>query len=261
MAAGPQNEHDRGRVRAVSRALGLLERLSHSTRPMKLSELAQQQKLAPATCLRLLTTMQERGFVRFDAKIGVRAVGATALLVGANFAATRHIVNAAEPVAGQLSTGRRVTVNLGALDRGSVSFLYRVTPGKPSNSPPERIPAHCCAIGKAVLSALPPVEAHAMLGTHLVRVTQNSVVDRHLLFDDLERAHREGYAVDNEENTRGLRCVAAPIFDEHLRPVAAISIAGPAQQLGPEEVASFGQELIAAAYRIMQGFGGRPPSA
>jgi IclR family acetate operon transcriptional repressor len=259
---GPLDEGDRGRVRAVTRALGLLERLSLSTRALKLCELAQQQGLAPATCLRLLTTMQERGFVRFDAKTSTWTVGATALYVGANFAATRHIVNAVEPVARQFSTDCRVTVNLGVFDRGNIRFLYRVTPGKPAGPPAHQpIPAHCSAIGKALLSGLPPIEAHEMLGGgHLARVTRNSLVDRHLLFDDLERAHRTGYAIDNEENTNGLHCVAVPIFNEHHRPVAAISIAGPAQQLRAEQVGSFGRELVVAADRIMLSFGGRRPS-
>ena len=258
---GSINQGDRGTVRSVTRALGLLECLALSTRPLKLSELVNRQGLAPATCLRLLTTMQERGFVRFDAKAAAWAVGATALFVGVNFAATRHIVGTAEPIVRQLCTDCRVTVNLGVLDGCHARFLYRARPGNPPGSPQDRIPAHCSAIGKALLSGLPPIEAHAMLGgVHLAPVTRNSLVDRRSLFDDLERAQRTGYAIDNEENTSGLRCVAAPIFNERLRPVAAISIAGPAQQLGAEQVARFGRELVEAAARIMRAVGGRRPS-
>src|SRR5258705_8623765 len=113
---GPLEQGERGSVRAVTRALRLLEGLSSSSRPLKLCELARQQKLAPATCLRLLTTMQERGFVRFDPKTGCWAIGATALFVGANFAATRRILDAAEPIVRHFSADCHVTVNLGILD-------------------------------------------------------------------------------------------------------------------------------------------------
>jgi IclR family transcriptional regulator, acetate operon repressor len=254
-------EEGRGRVRAVKRALSLLERLALSARPLKLSELAQLEGLPPPTCLRLLTTMQERGFVRFDSRTSTWTVGATTLYVGANFAATRHIVRSTEPVARQLSRERGVIVNLGVLDTHDVTVLYRVTLGKPTSAPaPQRIPAHCSAIGKAVLSGLPPVEAHALVaGAHLMRVTRNSIVNPHLLFDHLERAQQTGYAIDNEENTDGLRCVAAPIFDEYHRPVAAISIAAPIDALQPDRVASYGRELMSAADRIMGSFGGRRP--
>src|SRR6266536_5403325 len=152
-------DEGRGTVRAVKRALRLLERLSLSGRPLKLNELARLEGLPPATCLRLLTTMQEGGFVRFDPRAHAWTVGATTLYVGANFAATRHIVRFTEPIACQLSRERDVTVNLGVLDTHDVTVLYRVTSGKSASTPaPQRIPAHCSAIGKAVLSGLPPVE-------------------------------------------------------------------------------------------------------
>jgi IclR family transcriptional regulator, acetate operon repressor len=252
---------DRGRVRAVKRALGLLEGLSLSARPLKLKELARSERLSPATCMRLLTTMQERGFVRFDSRTRTWTVGATTLYVSANFAATRHIVRSAEPIARQLSRERGVTVNLGVLDTHDVTVLYRAGSGTPASAPPpQRIPAHCSAIGKAVLSALPPIEAHGVVaGAQLMRVTRNSIVNRDLLFDHLEQAQQIGYAIDNEENTKGLRCVAAPIFDEFHRPVAAISIAAPAETLQPEQLASYGRELMLAADRIMRSFGGRRP--
>jgi IclR family transcriptional regulator, acetate operon repressor len=254
-------DEGRGRVRAVKRALCLLERLSLSARPLQLHELARLEGLPPATCLRLLTTMQERGFVRFDPRTHTWTVGATTLYVSANFAATRDIVRFTEPIACQLSRERGVTVNLGVLDTHDVTVLYRVTSGKPASVPaPQRIPAHCSAIGKAVLSGLPPVEAHALVaGAHLMRVTRNSIVNPHSLFDHLERAQRMGYAVDNEENTNGLRCVAAPMFDQYHRPVAAISIAAPVEALYLERLASYGRELMSAADRIMRRFGGRRP--
>jgi IclR family acetate operon transcriptional repressor len=258
------NDSRQGKVRAVNRAFALLERLSISLRGLRLCELARSERLPAATCLRLLTTMQERGFVRFDARTGCWTVGATALYVGANFAATRQIVMAAEPVARHLSTNRRVTVNLGALDGDTVTFLYRVTPGNLANAPPHErtsIPVHCSAIGKAVLSGLPPIEAHAVLGNgRLARVTRNSLVERNLLFDHVEKAHRSQYAIDDEENTNGLRCVAAPIFNEYHRPVAAISIAAPVEQLGSDQLVMLGHELVSAADRIMLSFGGRRPS-
>ena len=257
----PINEGMDGSVRAVTRALRLLERLSLSSRPLRLCELARQQELAPATCLRLLTTMQERGFVQFDATTTSWAIGATARFVGANFAATRQIVNAAEPIVRHFSADWHMTVNLGVLDGADVRFLYRASPGKSPSSPHEQIPAHCSAIGKAILSNLRPIEAHAMLGcVRLTSLTPHSLVERHLLFDDLEKAHRAGYAVDNEENRCGLRCVAAPIFDEHLRPIAAISVAGPAQHLRGEQATLFGGLLTVAAEHIMLRFGGRRPS-
>lgn len=261
---GGDDVSHREKVRAVDRAFALLECLAASSHGMKLSDLARAEALPAATCLRLLTTMQERGFVRFDGASGCWAVGATALYVGANFAATRRIIGAAEPVARHLCSNRRVTVNLGAVDGTTVTFLYRATPGTlatPLAHQRTSIPVHCSAIGKAVLSGLPPAEAHAVLGRgRLARLTPNSLAEREALFDNVEAAHRLQFAIDDEENTQGLRCIAAPIFNEYQRPVAAISIAASAQQLGADQAATCGRELVSAADRIMHSFGGRRPA-
>ena len=72
-------------------------------------------------------------------------------------------------------------------------------------------------------------------------------------------AHAAGFAVDDEENTIGLRCVAAPIFDELRRPVAAISVAAPAERFPKHEVAIRGMMVAAAARRITYAIGGAEP--
>lgn len=256
---GTRAECEQGTVRAVTRALSLLEQLGLSTRGLKLSEISQYQALSPATCLRLLTTMQERGFVRFDAEANHWSIGATALYVGTNFRTSRHIVRVAERLISQFGRDHNVTVNLAVLDGLETRFLYRLVPGCQPSAPGEQIPAHCSALGKAILSGKPQVEARALLRGPLIRKTPSSLCDRRALFEDLERASRNGYAVDNGENVRGLRCIAAPIFDEYHRPIAAISVAGPIRQLTGEQVPCFGRSLMVAAERIMLRFGGRRP--
>jgi DNA-binding IclR family transcriptional regulator len=46
------------------------------------------------------------------------------------------------------------------------------------------------------------------------------------LREELQRVRNQGYAFDNEENERGIKCIGAPIFDFSQRVVAAVSISG-----------------------------------
>ncbi len=251
-----------GKVRAVDRALRLLERLAAAPGGMRLSNLARAENLAAATCLRLLTTMQERGFVRFDGPSGGWMVGGAALHVAANVSGTRQIMSVADPLARQLSATRRLSVNIGILENRSVTFLYRASPnGLAITAPPQHpLPANCSAIGKAILSGLPLAEVGALLGDkNLPRLTGKSLAERTSLLADIRRVQRTCYALDDEENTRGLRCVAVPIFDHYRRPVAAISMASNAGRLRNDDIVPCGRELMAAADRIMLGIGGGRP--
>lgn len=60
----------------------------------------------------------------------------------------------------------------------------------------------------------------------------------------LEMAHIRqcGYAMDNEEHERGVRCIAAPIFDFSRNPIAAISVSAPVTRLDDSQI-----ERIASA--------------
>jgi IclR family acetate operon transcriptional repressor len=251
-----------GKVRAVDRALRLLERLAAAPGGMRLSDIAQAENLPVATCLRLLTTMQERGFTRFDGTSGGWMVGGAALHVGANVAATRRIMNVADPLARQLSAARRLSVNIGILEGRSVTFLYRVLPNGVATTVPAQqpLPVNCSAIGKAILSGLPLTEVGALLGdSNLPRLTGKSLVERTSLIADLRRVQRARFALDDEENTQGLRCVAVPIFNHYHRPVAAISMASNAGGLRNDDIVPCGRELMAAADHIMFGIGGGRP--
>jgi IclR family acetate operon transcriptional repressor len=251
-----------GKVRAVERALRLLERLAGASGGMRLGELAKAERLSAATCLRLLTTMQERGFVRFDGASGGWMVGAAALHVGANVGATRKIMSIADPVARQLSAARGLPVNIGILEGRSVTFLYRATPnGAATTAPPQQpLPVNCSAIGKAILSGLPLPEVGTLLGGgRLARLTGKSLGERTSLLADIREVQRARYALDDEENTQGLRCVAVPIFNHYHRPVAAISIASTAGRLRSDDIVPCGRELITAADHIMLGIGGARP--
>jgi IclR family acetate operon transcriptional repressor len=68
---------------------------------------------------------------------------------------------------------------------------------------------------------------------------------------------REGYAVDDEQNAVGLRCIAAAIRDEHGQPFGAISLVGPTQRIKTADFAQLGTTVRAAADEITAAYGGR----
>jgi DNA-binding IclR family transcriptional regulator len=78
------------------------------------------------------------------------------------------------------------------------------------------------------------------------------------LITDIRLSYQRGYAIDNEENELGGRCVAAPILDFRGKPVAALSISVPLQRLPEEDFPVFGEKVREVASAISRRLGYLP---
>jgi hypothetical protein len=86
---------------------------------------------------------------------------------------------------------------------------------------------HCSAVGKALLAQMPREEAKAILRRlGMPRRTAHTVTSVAAFLGELDRVVREGYAVDDEEDTEGVSCVAACVFDRGGKAAGAISVTG-----------------------------------
>ena len=95
-----------------------------------------------------------------------------------------------------------------------------------------RIPAHCSAVGKVLLAALPEEKFKKIVSSKgLPRRTENTITDLEKLKAHLQIVKKNGCSFDNEENEIGIRCVAGPIRDQRGEVIAAISISVPASRV------------------------------
>ena len=123
--------------------------------------------------------------------------------------------------------------------------------------PGGRAPLHGSGVGKALLAALAPERAAALMADlSMPALTPNPLPARKGLMSALEAVRRAGYAVDDEEQSLGMRCVAAAIYDENAEPVAAVSITGPSARVSSERIDSIGARVKAAAQEITDAIGG-----
>lgn len=96
-----------------------------------------------------------------------------------------------------------------------------------------RLPFYCTASGKILLSYYGQEELHALIQSlTLHQFTNNTILDRHQLEQELAEAKKNEYACDNGALEMGLCCCAAPIFDYTHYPIAAISISRPCIRMG-----------------------------
>ncbi|WP_246998292.1 IclR family transcriptional regulator [Halosolutus gelatinilyticus] len=95
-----------------------------------------------------------------------------------------------------------------------------------------RVPLQTTALGKTIMAFRSRAEVEAILDRHgLPAVTEKTISDRKELFDALDQVRGRGYAYDDEERVKGMRCVAAPITDDDGRAIAAVSVSGPKSRM------------------------------
>ncbi|HKQ95790.1 MAG TPA: IclR family transcriptional regulator C-terminal domain-containing protein [Aestuariivirgaceae bacterium] len=250
-----------GQVQSLSRALKLMNALSYHPQGLSLSEVALEVGLPTSTAHRLLTTLQNERFVRFDPERSAWLVGVQAFRVGSTFLRSRDLATVARPFMRRLMEQSGETVNLAIADRGEAVFLAQVECNKVMRAitgPGGRAMLHCSGVGKAVLAHMNPIECEKHLRlVDFRRETVATIATAEALKRELATIAARGYAVDNEETAIGLRCVASPLFNEHGDAIAGLSVSGPTARIPESRIASLGAAVMAVAAEVTQELGGR----
>lgn len=262
--AGKESEVKSGQVQSLTRALTIMSVLAESSDGMTLTDVAQMVGLAPSTAHRLLTTLQHERFARFDAQTSLWQVGVQAFTVGNAFTRTRDVVAVARPYMRRLMEESGETVNIYLESDGEAICIGQIECRQLMRAiarPGGRVNMHCSGAGKAIMAWLPDIRLADILKRHgLPRITGHTLVTPPNLQADLERVRGRGYALDDEENAVGLRCVAAPIFDEYGMPLAGISLSGPTARIDDDRLPSLGAMVSLIADEVTAELGGRRPA-
>ncbi len=250
-------------VQSLVRALTIVNRLAATDEGATLTEVAQQVGLSPSTAHRLLTTLEQERYVRFDAERRLWSVGVQAFVAGSAFLKTRSLVPTARPHMRALMESSEETVNLAVEDQAEAVYLSQVECRQMMRAfarPGGRVPLHCSSVGKALLSAMPDADVARVLHRHgLARVTIKTLTTTPALREDLARARIRGYAIDDEEHAVGLRCIAAVVFNEAADPLAALSLSGPMARIPDERIPLLGDLVRRTADAVTAQLGGRLP--
>lgn len=251
-----------GRVQSVDRAMTLLEVLGEDDRGQRLTDLARRTGLSLTTVHRLLTTLEQRHFVQFSLGDNLWHVGRQAYAVGSAFVRDRHFVAPALPFLRRLRDLTRETANLGVVDNGEIILVNQVESREITRAISRiggRTPMTASGMGKAILSCYSRDDITAVVRRCGMRkVTSKTLTLREELDDELERARGNGYSIDDEEFLPGLRCVAAPVYDNQQEVVCAISLSGLPNRMKPERMPALGRLVAQTAAELTRTLGGTP---
>lgn len=254
--AGGAGAEDTGGIRALDRALDILDLIASSS-GLTLSEIGQRLDMAPSTVHRVLVTLAARGVAETDPATQAWHVGPTAFRHGSAFMRRSGLVERARPLLRRLMEQTGETANLGILNGDAVLFLSQAETHETIRAffpPGTRSALHASGIGKALLAHIPATDLRLMLQQmDLHRFTDHTLVDPQALQRDLALIRERGYSLDNEERTPGMRCIAAPIFDLSGEAAAGISVSGPSLRMSDARLEAMSEAVIAAARELSFG--------
>lgn len=263
MSTGSQHYH----VRALERALDLLDSFSIAEPELTFTDLAARVDLPKSTTFRLLSILEQRGYVERSPETERYRIGIRAFEIGSIYIQSTRIEAEAQPYLKELAERCNQTANLAVLDQGEIVHISVVAPSRPIRfyaTIGQRDAAHCTGLGKALLAGVTDEELAAIIERRgLPRRTERTVDSIDALRAQLEVVRARGYAIDDEESVPGLTCIAAPIRDDKDRVVASVSISGQSAEFTEPKLTRYIDAVKHAARQIStrMGNGIHPVSA
>ncbi len=227
-------------IQSVAHALDLLEEFSGEANELGVTELSRRLKLHKNNVFRLLATLESKGYVEQNKVTENYRLGLKALELGQRYIKQVGLIKQARPFLDEIAKKINETTYIGILRDGYAVYLDAVEPNRTVRVVSRvglRLPAHCSAIGKAQVAFLSESELEKIFPSKtLEKFTDNTITDRDQFLKHLEEVREKGYAVDNEEYEKEVKCVAVPVFDYTGRVVGGISVSGPAYRMDASRI-------------------------
>lgn len=245
---------------SLERALDLLNKLADG--PKRLGPLTEGMEIHKSTVLRLLQTLERRGFVRREGDPPEFTLGFRLVELSQSLLERLDIRQVAASPLKCLGEQTGETVHLAVLDGAEVVYLDKVEsvhPVRMYSRVGARAPAYCTGVGKVLLAFTDEAQWPKM---ELRRFTEQTITTRSGLRAAAREIRAQGWGHDEREHEEAIRCIAAPVFGSSgANAVAAVSVSAPASRRSFEQLDGYVDAMLSAADAISAGLGARPVRA
>lgn len=247
-------------VKSLAKALRLLDALGHSDSGASIATLSQELKMGKSTIHRLLATLREFDLVWFDPSTSNYALGARILRWSDLLVRQNLVIRHGWAILRELVQECHETASLAILEGTEVVFIARCESTqrlRMSEAVGSRNPAHCTALGKAMLAALSEKDFLKVYEgiDGLKAVTPNSITSKDKLWDHLRKVQQEGVAYDFEENVVGGVCIGTAVRNHTGNVIAGMSLSLPTQRQRGDTLITLKEHLVRAAGRLSSELG------
>jgi len=249
-------------IRAVERAIGVLNVFSRGKNKLSLDEITRETGLSKPTTFRILSTLQQYRYIVLDPVEGRYRLGSIFLSLGAAALASVSLKGVAKPHLSRLRDELQTTVLVGTIMDDMLVYLDKVECDGPvriaSDIGLRRDPPNFGMLGMTLMAFLETGEAHRLLGSSpLKSFTNKSIVSTKDFLTRLQEIRAQGYTVEFGEAIEGVWGVGAPVRNSNAEVVAAVAAALPISSKCDARVKEVVAKLLACAAAISADLGYR----
>jgi DNA-binding IclR family transcriptional regulator len=242
-------------VQSLDRALTLVETLGGTGTGLSIAALSAKTALHKSTIHRLLAALKARGYVVQDEQ-GFYRLSFKVCLLARQVIDSVSIVKIAKPYLKQLCETSQETVHLVVRQGDSTVYMHREeclhTALRVVSTVGAYRPLHTSGTGKSILATLDDREVQEYWQrAEKKKITPHTITTLKDLMSDIKATRERDFAVDNEENTPGVRCIAIAIPDYQGQYDSAISIAGPKDRMTDAKMSELKPHMDQAREEIM----------
>jgi DNA-binding IclR family transcriptional regulator len=232
-------------IQSLARGLKILDQFVEAEGSLSITELSQQLHLDKSTVSRLVQTLVKHEYAQHDPGTRRYMVGKKITRMSWQLLNRIPIRDQAKPFLYNLmhATGECAHTAVYSekqalvIDDVEAPASLRVVGGVG-----RLIPLHCTAVGKCLLAF-----TNVPLPSEIPARTHNTIIAFDRLLEHINEIRQIGYALDDEENDYGVRCIAAPIYDHTRQAIACIGISGPTVRMTDDRLNSLAAEVMSAA--------------
>jgi DNA-binding IclR family transcriptional regulator len=243
-------------VPALERGFAILEAVARSRSGLTLSQLTRTLDLPKSSVFCLLLTLERMGYLfrnpvtkRYQCEMKLVRIAGQAL-------EGITLRDKARPVLRRLLEQTNLTVHMGIAGENEVTLIEKLDPHTSSSMATwvgKGLDFHCTSLGKCLLAFSPETDVDRILKNHaLLRHNENTIASTQRLKTELAKVRSLGFAVDDEEEEIGVRCIGAPVLNAQGRAIAAISISGDIAQIDMTNSSALCTKVRKAAERLSQ---------
>ena len=245
--------------RSLERGLAVLEWVASSARPATLAETARKVGLHRSTAHHLMQSLVSAGYLRQEKSTrGYELTPKLYQLTGRMWS-VEQLGEIGEPFLEELTRATGEGTSVAAWVNGEI----RIAAKREADGPVRVVqdlnahrPIYCTAVGKAMAAWLPRHEVHAALArTRMERLTSKTITTQVAFDAELRRIRAAGYAIDDEEQHEGLRCIAMPVFCYTGQVFASMCVLGPKHRMTHQKLQAVRVPLAALSRKLSQRLG------
>ncbi len=221
------------KIPSIKRAFDVLELFLKGNRELSVPEIVARLNFPRTTAYEIVNTLLACGYLTtVEGQPNRVSLGFKAFEIGSVYAANVNLISEGRRVTMALVAKSDETIQIAIRDHTEVIFIAKADCTKMVrlvSTVGSRLPAHCTAVGKMLLSSLSDEEVIDLYEDQeqLPQMTANSIASISQLLQELEMIRRRGLAYDDCESNIDVRCVAAPVYDGRGEMVAAMSFSVP----------------------------------